>query len=117
MPLLVVQGSIDRVVSPRNAVALVRQYLRFNGHAAGAATAASPEPLPVPDRERVDTLPDGRVTTTREWRDGARVLVRYVDVTGLGHAWSGGDEALAFNDARMPDATALLGAFFGDALS
>jgi poly(3-hydroxybutyrate) depolymerase len=62
-------------------------------------------------------MPDGRVATTREWRDGARVLVRYVEVTGLGHAWSGGDAQLEFNDAGMPDATALLGAFFADALS
>jgi poly(3-hydroxybutyrate) depolymerase len=38
-------------------------------------------------------------------------------VTGLGHAWSGGDASLAYNDAEAPDATALVGAFFADALS
>jgi hypothetical protein len=30
-------------------------------------------------------------------------------VDNLGHAWSGGDAALAFNDGRPPDATAMLG--------
>jgi poly(hydroxyalkanoate) depolymerase family esterase len=117
MPLLVVHGSTDRIVAPRNAVALVRQYLRFNAHPAAMDGATSANVLPLADAEKQDLMPDGRVATTREWRDGARVLVRYVEVTGLGHAWSGGDAQLEFNDAGMPDATALVGAFFADALS
>ena len=37
-------------------------------------------------------------------------------VRGLGHAWSGGDGAFAYNDPRPPDATALFGAFFAQQL-
>ena len=53
----------------------------------------------------------------REWRSDGRLVARLVEVTGLGHAWSGGDATLAYNDAAAPDATALVGAFFADALS
>jgi poly(3-hydroxybutyrate) depolymerase len=45
------------------------------------------------------------------------LIVRLVEVTGLAHAWSGGDASLPYNDASAPDATALVGAFFADALS
>jgi poly(3-hydroxybutyrate) depolymerase len=53
----------------------------------------------------------------RDWYRDGRLVVRHVDVTGLGHAWSGGDTALEYNDAAAPDATALVGGFIADALS
>jgi hypothetical protein len=34
-----------------------------------------------------------------------------VRVPALGHAWSGGDDSLPYNDAEAPDATAMLGEF------
>ncbi len=114
IPLLAVHGTADHAVAPGNAVALVRQYLALNGHAAAAQADAAA--LPPPDAER-RTLADGRVATVREWRVGPRLVARYVEVGGLGHAWSGGDPALPYNDAAMPDATELLGDFFADALS
>lgn len=116
VPLLAVQGAEDPIVAPRNAVALVRQYLRLNGHPAvdGGADKAA---LPPPDAERTVVHDSGRAETVREWRQGGRLVARYVSIAGLGHAWSGGDAALAYNDASPPDATALVGAFFDDALS
>ena len=38
-------------------------------------------------------------------------LHRQVRVTGLAHAWSGGDDAFPYNDPNPPDATALLAEF------
>jgi poly(hydroxyalkanoate) depolymerase family esterase len=116
VPLLAVHGDGDAVVAPRNAVALVRQYLSLNNHPASAADTSSAG-WPVPDREERSTLAGGRVETVREWRVEGRLVARHVEVAGLGHAWSGGDAALPFNDAAPPDATALIGAFFADALS
>jgi poly(3-hydroxybutyrate) depolymerase len=52
-----------------------------------------------------------RVVRTREWSCDGRPLVRLVEVEGLGHAWSGGDAALPYNDAAAPDATAMLEAW------
>ena len=120
IPLLAVHGESDPVVSPRNAAALVLQYLHLNGHAsvqstpgdAGATTSA----LPAADNEARTTLASGRTEVVREWRSDGRLVARLVEVTGLGHAWSGGNPALAYNDAEAPDATALVGAFFADAI-
>ena len=82
-------------------------------HEPGATASA----LPVADHETRTTLASGRTEVVREWRSDGRLVARLVEVTGLGHAWSGGDPALAYNDAEAPDATALVGAFFADALS
>jgi poly(hydroxyalkanoate) depolymerase family esterase len=117
IPLLAIQGESDPVVSPRNAAALVRQYLHLNGHASVGDADASGSALPAADAETRTTLANGRTELMREWRSDGRLVARLVEVTGLGHAWSGGDATLAYNDAEEPDATALVGAFFADALS
>ena len=117
IPLLAIHGSADAIVSKRNAAALVRQYLHFNGHAAAGEGATASSDLPDADSETRNVLPNGRTEVVREWRSEGRLVARLVEITGLGHAWSGGDPAFAYNDAATPDATALVGAFFADALS
>jgi poly(3-hydroxybutyrate) depolymerase len=116
VPLLAIHGEQDAVVAPRNTHALVRQYLRLNGHPAGDAPAAAGEALPEPDSETREPAADGRVATTRDWRIGGRLVVRYVSIAGLDHAWSGGDDRFPFNDAEGPQATALVDAFVRDAI-
>jgi poly(3-hydroxybutyrate) depolymerase len=116
VPLLAIHGASDSVIAPVNTIALVRQYLRFNGHPAASAERDSPAELPKPDSERTERTADDRDVTTFEWRIDDRLIVRYVAIAGLGHAWSGGDEALPFNDARAPDASALVSVFLRDAL-
>jgi poly(hydroxyalkanoate) depolymerase family esterase len=116
IPLLVFHGEADNVVATANATALVRQYLRFNDYAATAAAPLPASALPAGDAERRD-FANNRMTTTREWRKDGALVVRYVAIAGLGHAWSGGDETLPFNDARGPDATEMIAGFIGDALA
>jgi poly(hydroxyalkanoate) depolymerase family esterase len=110
VPLLAVHGEADRVVAATNTTALVRQYLALNGFPAAVD-------LPPPTTEQQRTLPDGRSETVREWKRDGQLVARHVSVSGLGHAWSGGDATLAYNDAGAPDATALVGAFLADGLS
>jgi poly(hydroxyalkanoate) depolymerase family esterase len=117
IPLLAVHGASDAVVAPRHAAALVRQYLHLNGRASTPTAEAQESDLPAADSETRTTLPNGRVEFVREWRNEGRLVARLVEVTGLGHAWSGGDPALAYNDAAAPDATALVGAFLADTIS
>ena len=116
IPLLTIHGENDTVVSPANSIALVRQYLHFNGHSAVRADAVAPAVLPAPDSTVTVTTAEGRDVTTREWRIDGRLVVRYIAIAGLGHAWSGGDEALAFNDAHAPDASRLAEEFFCEVL-
>jgi len=103
--LLVVHGADDAIVAARNAAALVRQYLALNGEdpPAGGVTT-----LPPPDRDQRDAGDPLRAVRVREWWRDGRMLARLVEVDGLGHAWSGGDASLAYNDAAPPDATAML---------
>jgi poly(3-hydroxybutyrate) depolymerase len=98
------------VVAATNTTALVRQYLALNGFPAAVD-------LPPPTTEQQRTLPDGRSETVREWKRDGQLVARHVSVSGLGHAWSGGDATLAYNDAGAPDATAMVGAFLADGLS
>lgn len=116
VPLLAIHGGADPVVSAVNAAMLVRQYLRLNGHPAVDAATLAPGALPPADTEGTAAAPGERSCTTREWRVGERLVARLVSVDGLGHAWSGGDDALPYNDAQGPAATALLGNFLRDAL-
>jgi len=132
LPLLVIHGEQDGVVAPRNAVALVRQFLALNGYdtmppdgegggedgplSAGGEGDGEDGALPTADAQARETTADGRDVVTRDWRRGGRLLVRYVSVSGLGHAWSGGDATFAFNDAHAPDAMALIATFVRDAL-
>ncbi len=117
VPLLAIHGAADNVVAPRNAVALVRQYLSLNGHPCVAGETRDGPSLPSADTQRETMLAEGRRVIVREWRRDAQLVVRHVEITGLGHAWSGGDAALAYNDAAPPSATELIGDFFTDALS
>ncbi len=114
-PLLVIHGDDDAIVAPRNAIALVRQYLRFNAHPAMDGSIVSQFALPRADAESHQT-DEGRTITIRDWHIDGCLAVRLVTVSGLGHAWSGGDPKYPFNDAKPPDATALIEAFARDAL-
>jgi poly(hydroxyalkanoate) depolymerase family esterase len=116
VPLLAIHGASDNVIAPVNTIALVRQYLRFNGHPAATVEGDPPAELPIADSERIERTSDDRDVTTLEWRIDDHIVVRYVAIAGLGHAWSGGDETLQFNDARAPDASMLVSEFLREAL-
>lgn len=105
LPALLIQGEDDRVVHPVNQDLLAQQWLQLNGLPAGAAT-------------RVAARPAGRggsrnAHTIHEYLAGRKVLLRVVRIAGLGHAWSGGDPALKYNEKAGPDASRMMLDFFG----
>jgi poly(3-hydroxybutyrate) depolymerase len=112
--LLVIHGDRDDVVAAANGVALVDQYLRFNGHPAGGAGYAPAAALPPSDASAHETGSDRHGVRTDDWMIDGRVVVRHVRVEGLGHAWSGGDPRYAYADPRGPDALDLLARFAGE---
>jgi poly(hydroxyalkanoate) depolymerase family esterase len=114
LPLCVIHGERDDVVAGRNAIEVLRQFLIFNGHPSAAAGARAE--LPLADATTVTPVADARTMTTDDYRLDGRLVARLVRVAGLGHAWSGGDDAFAYNDSQPPDATELFGAFFAQRL-
>ena len=104
--LLVIHGDRDDVVAPVNADALVEQFLRFDDSQANAKRP--------PDRS-TRTSESGRYKArVDDWLGNGELMVRYVHVEGLAHAWSGGDGAFDFADPRGPDALAFLARFVAD---
>ncbi|MFO1343080.1 MAG: PHB depolymerase family esterase [Burkholderiales bacterium] len=103
--LLVLHGDEDARVTERNATSMVRLWERLYESAPLARQL---------DRETRDVPADGNArayTRTDLLRDG-RIVIRGVRIHGLAHAWSGGDAELPFNDARGPDASAMIWRFF-----
>jgi poly(hydroxyalkanoate) depolymerase family esterase len=109
MPVIVVHGTADHTVDPANGEAVVRQWMAANRLAAPGRYA--------PDFDRPDavdtTVSDGGMrTAASSWHDGdGTELQRYVQVLGLGHAWSGGSGG-SFTEPRGPSASDLMTGFF-----
>ena len=110
MPAILITGDDDKIVRPINQLQLAGQFLRLNH----AATQAPLAPLPPVTKDFGRTskqFPRKNSMTVRDFATGSKVLVRSVHIARLGHAWSGGDDALPFN-AKGPDAGKLMLAFF-----
>jgi poly(hydroxyalkanoate) depolymerase family esterase len=108
LPVCIVHGENDRVVAQTNSTDLLRQFLIFNGR----LTPDTAAKLPAADSNATSLLANGRTMTSEEYRLDGRVIARRISVDRLGHAWSGGDDAFAYNDREPPDATRLFVDFF-----
>ena len=99
VPLLVIHGASDNVVSVRNARQTALQWTTAFG------LAARP------------TAPSGAATSLEvaEWgAPNGPAVVRLAVVPALGHAWSGGSKAGTFTDERGPSAAEMAMAFFAE---
>ena len=101
VPALVVHGTHDSVVHPRNAEQIVRQFQRF-AELRGTPPAALTDAL----EQRISS--GGRSYRQLDYVHNHQLLLRSILIDGLGHAWSGGDERLHFNDSAQPDASHLI---------
>jgi poly(3-hydroxybutyrate) depolymerase len=99
VPLLVLHGGADATVVPANGRRTAEQWAA----AIGATERAPAEGL----------ASDGARAATRDaWRaPGGGTLVEYVEIAGLGHAWSGGSTAGTYADSAGPAASELLATF------
>ncbi|MDR6583439.1 extracellular catalytic domain type 1 short-chain-length polyhydroxyalkanoate depolymerase [Herbaspirillum frisingense] len=103
MPAILIGGDIDKTVRPVNQRQLVEQFVSLNRTLALTA---------MPTKERrfgraSRNAPMQRRFTINDHTIGRKVMIRSVMIEGLGHAWSGGDDAMSFN-ARGPDASRLM---------
>jgi poly(hydroxyalkanoate) depolymerase family esterase len=101
VPALVIHGTHDSVVHPRNAEQIVRQFRRL------AEVLGTPsEALTAGVEQHINS--DGRGYRQCDYVRREQLLLRSILIEGLGHAWSGGDERFRFNDAAQPDTSRLI---------
>jgi len=101
VPALVIHGSSDSVVHPRNAEQIVLQFRRF-----AEALGTPPGPLTDAVEQRIST--EGRSYLQRDYLGRDQLLLRSILIEGLQHAWSGGDERFPFYDSAQPDTSLLI---------
>jgi poly(hydroxyalkanoate) depolymerase family esterase len=102
MPAIIVHGELDSVVTAANAEQLTKQFLRLNGFIDAAGNRRAGE-------AREETHADGVVT---DYIKSGRRVVKTSIVRGLGHAWAGGDDTVAFHSSKGPDSSAVMWEFF-----
>jgi poly(hydroxyalkanoate) depolymerase family esterase len=113
VPALVIHGTSDQVVCPVNGEHTVRQWMATNRLAAGGGYEPD---FATPDATVRDALAGRRAATRRTWTDAAgRVVQEYLEVEGLGHAWSGGAPGGSYTDPSGPSAAAAIWSFFAGA--
>lgn len=103
-PVIVVQGTADRVVHAANGERIVRQWL--DHHASSGAAAPSRV------REESGKTADGRLYTRTRWYASRKRVLEYWRIEGLGHAWSGGRPDHRFSDPAGPRAATVMWQFF-----
>ena len=96
-PLLVIHGSRDPLVLPATGRAAVQLW-------ADAAGATAIAPRTVQRSKRYEC----KVT---DFKRRSRIVATLCEVSGLGHAWSGGLADQPYSDAKGPDASRLIWAF------
>jgi len=102
VPAMVMHGSRDTVVHPRNAEQIVGQFRKF-----AELVSTPPEPLAGPVEQCITS--EGVSYQQRDYvAPATRCCCARYRLDGLGHAWSGGDERHRFNDAAQPDASRLI---------
>lgn len=98
LPVMIVHGQRDRVVSVRNAIQLSQQFSYLNGAAAV--------------KESVLGGGTHREYVRRDHVKDGRVAVRLCVLKEVGHAWSGGDDTLKYHSKQGPKASVLIWQFF-----
>jgi poly(hydroxyalkanoate) depolymerase family esterase len=100
-PLAIIHGTADDVVRARCAEQLQAQALESFRRAGKAATPGS-------------TVAGSNGTTVTDYRADRELLLRRIDVQGLGHAWTGGPGGHHYCERSGAPLTALCGQFLRD---
>ncbi|MGV8899961.1 MAG: alpha/beta hydrolase family esterase [Burkholderiaceae bacterium] len=107
MPTILIQGQGDKIVRPINQTHLVQQSLLLNRLAAESAAPVVAKPA-----GRAGSRNPGRAYEIGDFYLRRKLLLRVARIANLEHAWSGGDDSLAFNSAAGPDASKMMLNFF-----
>jgi hypothetical protein len=105
VPAVVFHGDADSVVAPINGEQVAKQWLATNALVLGDGTIA--EPTTTEAEAGYAYVHTVHASKAR----GGSVVEHYL-VKGLGHAWPGGKAGGSYADAKGPDASRTLWAFF-----
>ena len=112
VPTIVFHGTSDKTVALTNGDQAVQQWMATNklaSHNTYCVDFARPTSVTT---GRVD-VPGGYSYITATWDDEHDEAVQvYWKVSGMGHAWSGGNPAGSYTDPRGPDASLAMYNFF-----
>lgn len=96
-PLLVLQGSLDRIVVKANGMRAASAWAAHQNAEAGAPRI----------RRNASRYP----STSMDWTTQGQLAATLCEISALGHAWSGGAASNAFSDPKGPDASRMVWAF------
>jgi len=111
MPALLIHGNHDSVVRRVNADQLAEQFEIINGPVI-TQSASREGPMVRRHPERRGGRRPRHAYQTSTWYAGRKPQLVKCDVDMLGHAWSGGDASLEFNEPHGPDAALMMWTFF-----
>jgi poly(hydroxyalkanoate) depolymerase family esterase len=114
IPSIVIHGTADRTVSPTNARQVLAQSMAANALVAPEDCAGLDMTRPATNAR--GRLPGGHPYSRRRWTDRrGKLMHEFVEVEGLGHAWSGGAPGRPHSDPRGPSAADAIARFFEEA--
>src|SRR5271170_2276305 len=113
VPAMVFHGSSDTTVAPVNGGQIVSQWIATDNLAPNGQAHST---LPTSPSSTTNATASGGLSYTEtDYADPAgHVLISYVLVSGMNHAWSGGSSAGSYTEPRGPDASNMLADFFAN---
>lgn len=107
MPAILIHGDRDPVVRPVNFRQLAEQFEIFNANSMSAAAAVRRD-----NAARSGGRSPRRAYRTETRYAGSKPQLVACEIRALGHAWSGGDDSVAFSAPEGPDASLMMWTFF-----
>jgi poly(hydroxyalkanoate) depolymerase family esterase len=107
VPAILIHGQNDSVVRPINMTQLTAQFCELNHTSSPGA-----ERITVINTAKRGGPRSGNAYTVSDFYSGKKLIVKVCEVSGLEHAWSGGDGNVRFSESKGPDASKLMWDFF-----
>lgn len=112
VPIIVFHGTADSFVAPVNGDQVIQQWIRTDYLASGMTYLLD---FHQPSSITAGQVPGGYSYVTAVWNaPSGETILAYWKIDSMGHAWSGGNPAGTYTDARGPDATSAMYSFFMD---
>jgi poly(hydroxyalkanoate) depolymerase family esterase len=112
LPVMVFHGSSDEIVNPVNGLQVIQQFAQMNDYADDGVDNDSISSTPTSSGDY--QIPDAYSYTVHDYGGDATPLLRYYEISDMGHAWSGGniEKPSTYTDPQGPDASVRLWMFF-----